>query len=207
MRDSVRLAFQGFTTRFEGALDYMYLDVLGLVTTGIGNLIDPIYTATGLPWVHRSDGSPAGRDQIILEWQRVKALQAWKGYGGGYFGDGAQIILTPEGVDALVDGKLMANEAILKRRFVLWEQWPADAQLGTLSVAWAAGPAWVAPNFDMAARALDFAGCRTECWLNDKGNPGLTPRNLANQSLFLNANSVQLAGGDFETLYYPGAPQ
>jgi len=185
----------------------MYLDVLGLVTTGIGNLIDPIYTATGLPWVHRSDGSPAGRDQIILEWQRVKALQAWKGYGGGYFGDGAQIILTPEGVDALVDGKLMANEAILKRRFVLWEQWPADAQLGTLSVAWAAGPAWVAPNFDMAARALDFAGCRTECWLNDKGNPGLTPRNLANQSLFLNANSVQLAGGDFETLYYPGAPQ
>ena len=80
----------------------------------------------------RSDGSPAGRGQIILEWQRVKALQAWKGCGGKYYGDGAQLILTPKGVDALVDGKLMANEAILKRRFVLWEQWPADAQLGTL---------------------------------------------------------------------------
>jgi hypothetical protein len=42
MRDSVRRAFIPFTTQCEGRLRYMDLDVKGLVTAGIGDLIDSV---------------------------------------------------------------------------------------------------------------------------------------------------------------------
>jgi hypothetical protein len=216
VRDSVRAYFRTFTERFEGSLPFMYLDVLGLVTTGIGNLIDPVSLALVLPWTHKADGSPATRDQVVQEWMRVKALQAWRGYGGKYYGDGAYLELTPGGVTCLVLDKLAQNEVILQRRFPDWEAWPADAQLGTLSIAWAAGPAWVAPHFDGFARNLDFqpiAGkpgdaaqdpsCRGEAWLKDDGNPGLRPRNLANRILFQNAAIQVQWSHPFDALSYP----
>ena len=46
MRPSVFAAFPGFITRFEGRLPFMYLDTKGLVTTGVGNLIDPLVPAS-----------------------------------------------------------------------------------------------------------------------------------------------------------------
>jgi hypothetical protein len=199
VRDSVLAIFPTFTSQFEGALPFMYLDVLGLVTTGLGNLIDPITLALRLPWVTRT-GAPATQDQITAEWAMVKGLQGMKFRGGGAFSSVTSLRLTDGGVRALVTYRLFQNEVVLKRRFVAWEQWPADAQLGTLSIAWAAGPAWVAPHFDMLARAGDWqpiAGppgdanadvtCRGEAWLRDVGNPGLRPRNLANKVLFQNA--------------------
>ena len=42
MYDDVRAAFLSFTTRLEGRVPYMYLDIKGLVTIGVGNLIDPV---------------------------------------------------------------------------------------------------------------------------------------------------------------------
>ena len=49
MRESVRRGFIGFSAPFEGRLHYMYLDVKGLVTTGVGNLIDSVGAAQALP--------------------------------------------------------------------------------------------------------------------------------------------------------------
>ena len=40
MRASVLAGALGFTARFEGRVDGMYCDVLGLVTTGYGDLIE-----------------------------------------------------------------------------------------------------------------------------------------------------------------------
>lgn len=64
MYQSVRDYFNTFQTKFEGYLPFMYLDVKNLVTTGMGNLIDPIGAASSLPWVHKSDGSPASPEEI-----------------------------------------------------------------------------------------------------------------------------------------------
>ena len=125
--------------------------------------------------------------------------------------------LSAASVASLTTQRLLKNEAYLARRWASWNDWPADAQLGAHSIAWAAGPAWVAPHFDAAVTVIPagFAVCagppgdanldvtkRGEAWLRDGSglvgpggcsadiNPGLRPRNLANKVLFLNASRV-----------------
>jgi hypothetical protein len=48
----------------------MYADVLGLITTGQGNLIDPKPAALALPWRNR-DGALASSAEISAEWDRI----------------------------------------------------------------------------------------------------------------------------------------
>lgn len=202
MRDSVRAYFRTFSEKFEGSVSIMYLDVKGLVTCAIGNLIDPVTLALLLPWAHRGDGTPATRDQVVAEWMRVKADPVGAARGWTHFVSSATLELTPGGVTCAILDRLATNEVFLKKRFPAWEDWPADAQLGTLSIAWAAGPAWVAPKFDGYARAMDFGGCAAESRLDDAGNPGLTPRNAANKTLFWNAEYSR-ATNQGDTLFYP----
>lgn len=205
MRDAVRQAFQAYTERFEGAVRWMYLDVRGLCTTAIGNLIDPIETALGLPFV-RPDGMPATRDEIATEWRRVKALQSMAKLGGYAFRNVTTLRLTPAGVVDIVDAKLDAVDKQLAARFSGYKDWPADAQLGTLSLAWACGAAFRFTRFEAAVSALDFDTAARESQMDATGNPGLRPRNAAQLVLFSNAARV-LAGGDYspETLYWPEA--
>lgn len=63
MHASARSAWQGFITKHEGNIGHMYLDTKGLVTIGIGNLIDPLSLATPLPFqfkIANRAGAPAG---------------------------------------------------------------------------------------------------------------------------------------------------
>jgi len=203
MRQSVRDAFRDFSTRFEGCLNFPYLDVLGLVTTGIGNLIDPVELALGLPW--EIDGAPATADQIRDGWHLVKNRQEKRGRGGWAFAQDSSLRLTPAGIDELLARKLDEVDAYLARRFSGYATWPADAQLGTLSMAWAMGPAFQFPKFAFAVEALDFTTAADECRMNAAGNPGLAPRNTANRLLFLNAAAVLAYGWDADTLWYPAA--
>jgi hypothetical protein len=217
IRDSVRAAFVGFTSHFEGCLPFMYLDVKGLVTTAIGDLIDPMSTALPLPWL-RKDGTVADHDEVVAEWQRIKSATSLARLGGGAFARLATLHLSPAGIESLVFERELLDDAYLEKRWSAFASWPSDAQLGALSCAWAAGPGWVAPRLDAAVAIPDFdlaAGkpgdanehpeCRGEAWLDDRGNPGLRPRNLANKVLFENAAVVASLPMiyDPDTLYYP----
>ena len=91
MRGAVRAAVLEFTARFEGSLPFMYLDfhhkgdgtLDPLVTTGRGNLIDPLGAALRLPWRLRPLGPcHAGADRL-----RVACNQGHDGarpHGRGY---------------------------------------------------------------------------------------------------------------------------
>jgi hypothetical protein len=185
----------------------MYLDVKGLVTTGIGDLVDRPQDVLGLPWVHQRTGLAASSQEIAQAWATVKGATTMTQMGGGAFAALTDLRLTQDGVAHLVDMRLDSNNIYLAKRWPDFELWPADAQLGTHSIAWAAGPGWMAPNFDRLARVQDWAGiagpegARGEFWLNDVGNPGLRPRNLANKALF--GNAAVSASTHPEILYYP----
>jgi hypothetical protein len=201
MRPVVRQTFVPFTAPLEGVIDHLYVDVKGLVSIGIGNLVDPIQLAMNLPMVH-VDGAPAGRDEIATEWLRVKnqpaddlgRTAAQLGYR--YSRRVTTLHLTPEGIDRLVGGKLAQNERILATAFPEWEEWPADAQLATLSMAWAVGPMFHSPNagkgyfpkLTAALRARDFRTAAVECFMPEEAHiSGLRPRNRANRVLYVNA--------------------
>src|SRR5713226_1332348 len=78
MFTSVQTAFRAFSEQFEGCVPHMYLDIKGLVTVGVGNLVDPVGLAQALPFRFKnkpgiaSPGAPATADQIAAEWQKLK---------------------------------------------------------------------------------------------------------------------------------------
>ena len=159
MRAAVRAAFVGFTKPFEGACRWMYGDVENLITTGFGDLIDPVSLAVVLPWLHRLTLQPATKTEIVQEWLRVKAAKALNRLGGGAYERMTTLILSDEAIASLVDQRLTMNDAYLARWFPGYVDWPADAQLGLLSMAWSMGPGFrpLFPRFSAACDALDFA--------------------------------------------------
>ncbi len=202
VKAAVLAAFVAFTGRFEGIVPFMYLDIKGLVTTAIGNLIDSPEAASALPWLH-ADGSPASRQEIADEWFAVKARQEMAPRGGLAFRAVTHLHLDAGGIAKVVSGKLAANAAYLLHRFPDFNAWPADAQLGILSMAWACGPGFHFPRFEAAIARRDWAQASVECHMNDAGNPGLRPRNLADAVCFMNAAAVDALGSDPEELHYP----
>ncbi len=192
MHDSVRQIFPQFSQTFEGYVHWMYLDIKGLVTIGIGNLIDPEELTTGLPFVDKTTGAPAGRAEILDEWRRLKANLELAQRGHRACEAVTRLRLSDDAIANLVRKRLAGNEEVLKRSFPAWDDWPADGQLGVLSLAWAVGaafsPKW--PKFTAACHRGDWLGAAEHGRLREAGNPGVVPRNAANALLFRNANAV-----------------
>ncbi len=204
MHASVLQAYPKFTENFEGFTTWMYLDRHepdGLVTTGVGNLIDPISSAYSLPW-KRPNGSLASRDEVTHAWQTIKARQDLKSQGGGIFQGLTDLRLDKEGVEMLFKNKLLQNENILRGRFQGYDFWPADAQMALLSMAWAMGANFKFPKFTAALNQLvpDFATAAAESHMQ---GVGIKERNEANRQLFLNAAKALKGGFDIEALYWP----
>jgi hypothetical protein len=214
---AVQSIFPTFSQQFEGRVAYMYVDVEQLVTVGVGNLIDPVAVAQTLPFRFKNQpginapGSPATPDQIAAEWQTIKNDLSLAARGYKACEPITQLELGDDAIDALIMDRLTKNESFLKRQpwFQNFETWPADAQLGLLSMSWAMGPGGPGafPQFRAACQNLDFKTAAAECKMNEAGNPGLIPRNQANVTLFSNAAVVLASGpqGSLQpsTLYYP----
>jgi GH24 family phage-related lysozyme (muramidase) len=197
MRPSVSAAFFDWSSRWEGATDFLYLDVLGLVTVGIGQLVDPYPLMGGLRFT-RADGSQATPSEVSQAWLATKGRQDLKMQGGGAFRYVTKIRATHNSLAAHANAKLARFETDLRATFPDWDTWPANAQLPTLGLCWAAGSHMFAkfPRLTAALRAQDWVTASRECHLNEAGNPGLAPRNKAQAALYLAAAS----GGCQDTL-------
>jgi GH24 family phage-related lysozyme (muramidase) len=203
VRQSVADAFPSFSRQYEGYTTWPYLDVKGLVTVGVGNLIDPMQEAIDLPW--QVDGQPATDDQIRAGWIAVKGSQA--GMVAAWYQSRSGLRLTDAAVDELVRSRAAQMDAVLARRFPSWASLCADAQLGTMSLAWACGPMFTFPRFEAALDRGDFTTCAFECQMGGTAaNPGIIPRNNVNRGLFFAAQRVTDQGLDPSGLHYNPYP-
>jgi hypothetical protein len=189
MHKSVETIWIQFSTRFEGIVSWMYLDVKGLVTIGIGNLIDPIGSCLTLPFRRFSDGQLATATEIRNEWNTIKSLKRLAVQGHRAARQHCKLYLGDSDIRTLVMSKLVEFELVLKGTFPRWKSYPADAQLAILSMAWAMGPYFTAkfPGFSKAVRGEDWVTAAKQCLMRTIGNPGLIPRNRANVKAFQTA--------------------
>ena len=199
MYASVRQFFPVFSQRFEGRIPWMYLDIKGLVTVGIGNLIDPIALALELPFRSRVTRAPASKDDIAAEWLAVKATTSLARKGASAAERIAKLELSAAAIDELVGRKLNEFYEIIKTKyFPEFDSYPADAQLAILSMAWAMGPyfprTW--PTFSRNVKDQNWVKAGNGCQMKEAGNPGVVARNAANKKLFFNAAVVKDRGSD-----------
>jgi hypothetical protein len=202
---SVVDAFLTFTTSFEGDELFMYTDAEGYVTTGIGNLIDPIGSALALPWKN-PDGSLASQGDITAAWNTVKT--AWPGVQSVNCASLTTIRLNADDVSRLVQGSFATAESTLRTVFPAYDSWPADGQMGILSGAWAMGAAAFRgfPQLQASLNATPprFADAAPPLALAHFRGVGIAGRIAANDVCFANADYVVQNGLDPSALYWPG---
>lgn len=205
MKPPVRAAWRRFNDPIEDVIPWMYQDKRGLITTGVGNLIDPVSTATPLPWMLGDRLATA--DEIRAEWQRVKDDKTLAQKGALAARHVTKLRLDPAGIDAIVTQRLLSNEQIVRSSHIFagWDDFPADAQLAVLSMSWALGPSFAGhwPRFGAACHAMAFDVAGGECKIDETGNPGVEPRNDANRLCFANAAKVMARGLDRGVLHWP----
>jgi len=206
MHQSVIDSWHAYSQPLEGRVNSLYLDVLGLVTTGVGNLVDPISLAERLPWT-LEDRTKADLAQLRADWHKLKdnaeyySKRHWR-----FARDATKVRLTDEAIDSLVASKRAEFETFLKSHYFReWDTFPADAQLGIMSMAWACGPGFPLKfaNFRRAVLAQDWTGAVASCKIREAGNPGVVPRNKHNRLCFANAALVKEHGLDPSQLYWP----
>jgi hypothetical protein len=221
IRQSVKDGWLGFTAPLEGeAVPHMYVDIIGLVTVAYGNLIDASQSGSARPWAPACvlpwrwpDGGLATVDQIKADWLRLKASEKeLRRRSLAVQAKFTTVRLTEDACKALVFDTLDKMAAHLQSaHFPDFASYPADAQLGLLSLAWAAGSDWPRkfPRCKAAVLARDWRVAVTEGQLSpiaaDKvtPNPGVIPRNKEQRLCFANAYGVEFAGTDPEPLHWP----
>jgi len=180
MNPETRNRFPHYIETFEGRCAWMYLDTKCLVTTAVGNLIDPLGQAIHYPW---QDGAEiATTAQVQAEWDKVKSLKSMSQQGGGAFARVTSLRLSEAFIDSLVNIRAVEMWHTLLDRWPDAEQWPWQAQLATLSMAWCLGPCFHFPRFDDFAKDQNWLGCMNECIIQHE-----SARNAANQELFAEA--------------------
>jgi GH24 family phage-related lysozyme (muramidase) len=104
---------------------------------------------------------------------------------------------------------LHKNEIQVKKAFPDWDNWPADAQLGALSMAWAVGAGFprIFKRFTASVNAGRWSAAAIECKIKEVSggvpNPGIIPRNRANALCFRNAAAAVDDDMPRETLVWP----
>lgn len=206
MRAAVRTAWIAYNDGLEGRLNFPYADVLNLITTGMGNKIDPVEDALKLPWCLIPSWRRATNDEVLKAWAAVKndPLSAKLGWTHALKIPENNIRLHEEHIDALIEQTLDAHDALLKKKFPLFEEWPADAQLAVHSMVWALGFGGFVSKFPKCCRALlasDFAGAAKECKMQPEAG-SLVVRNRLNFTLLHNAADCVEDEGDPEVLVW-----
>ena len=201
IRQSVIDIFPTFTAPLEGCVLWPYQDILGLVTIGYGCLIEPEALAAAIPyWL----GSPSP-SAVASEWNKVNALP--KAMNFARYKDACSLRLDQAGVNRLLQDRMGVFEGTLKHYFPAWDDFPADAQLAILAMAWACGAGFPKEftNFTGFVLKRDWANAARCAKIREDGNPGIYPRNLQVQLCLANAAAID--DGDYGTpaLYWPGA--
>lgn len=214
MHPQVKRTFPAWSAQFEGRVPYLYVDVKGLVTTGVGNLVDPVDSAVRLPWTVK--GQPAPKTLVRAEWGIVKRqAKEIPGHPKGlglkdlhhkFAGALTTIRLSEAAIDELVDTKAEEFVGFMRTHyFPEFNTYPADAQLALLSMAWALGPGfpqtWTVLRNAVIRR--DWGAAADYCKIKESGNAGVIPRNHANRFLFNNAAKVEAQGLPADKLWYP----
>ncbi len=202
MRDSVAAAFFGVNEPWEGWVPSPYPDQIGLVTVGLGNLVDPLPLFLAVDF-ERIGGGLANKTEKTYEFNRVKALKVPAGASRWRFAaKGATLHLPRAAGEFLVRAKLAGNEVHLRKLLANWDAMPADAQMFASSWAWAVGPGSRYPRMLAAMRAGDYLAAAAECTINpDRETVHL--RNIANRTMLRNAAYVVGEGMCLDALHYP----
>lgn len=141
----------------EGVISHMYLDTVGAVTVGVGNMLPNVAAAQQLRFVHRTTQAPASADEIAADFDAVRKQP--KGMLASRYLPHTKLELPAAAIDALLDVRLENFKRELRSKFAGFDDLPITAQFAVLDMAFNLGSHGVVskfPKFTKAVQSKDW---------------------------------------------------
>lgn len=150
---------------YEGSVSHMYLDSVGLVTVGIGSLLQRAEDAQKLPFMVRDSGAPANAEQILHEWELLAAMQQ-NNYAASYFKRFTDLELSDEAIAQQTIDHLEHFYDGLVREVDGFDDFPEASKKAIMDMTFNLGLNGVVrkfPKFITAFRNKEWAICKEQC--------------------------------------------
>lgn len=148
--------------RFEGVTTWMYRDIVGGVTVGVGKHLPADTDAAALPF-NDTAGRPASAADIKTAWAKVRA--ATLGKPADFYKQFSDVRMTDQGVADQLEKDLVQFEKQLKVLFKDYDKFPAKAQEGCMDMLFNLGFGTIKnkfPKFLAACEKMDWKVAATE---------------------------------------------
>jgi GH24 family phage-related lysozyme (muramidase) len=168
----------------EGVVSHMYLDTVGKVTVGVGNMLPDGRAAEALPFVDRVSSAPATAAEKRADFEAV--LRQPKARPAKLYKPHTKLILPDDAIWQLLERRVEGFERQLVGIFPQFPSFPETAQLALLDMAFNLGAGaldarW--PSLKQAALAQNWHAAELEC----NRSTSSRVRNNATRELFRKA--------------------
>jgi GH24 family phage-related lysozyme (muramidase) len=137
----------------EGSISHMYLDTVGKVTVGVGNMLPDVSAAKKLPFVDRSTKKKATDAEIEADFSSVKSQT--KGLIASSYKKHTKLDLPDMEIDKLLDERIAEFTRQLKLKFPKFDTYPITAQMAMLDMAFNLGVNGLVTKFPSMKKAID----------------------------------------------------
>lgn len=147
----------------EGEISHMYLDTVGAVTVGVGNMLPNVAEAQKLGFVDRKTLKAATKEAIKTDYDTVK--QQVKGLKASSYKKHTNLDLPANDISKLLDSRIDGFKKELKLKFSKFDTYPLTAQFALLDMAFNLGTNGLVtkfPSFKKAVEAEDWTTAAKE---------------------------------------------
>jgi GH24 family phage-related lysozyme (muramidase) len=151
---------------FEGIVPWMYLDTMGYVTVGVGEMLASAERAQALGFVD-GNSQPISPDAILAEYNRVSALPPAK--MAAFYRSPTSATLPHSAIDALLMQHLTFFDGQLNQQFASYSDFPNPAKLGLLDMIYNLGVTGLFkgyPTFMGYVQKQDWSNAALQCHRN-----------------------------------------
>lgn len=172
----------------EGNIPYMYLDTVGKVTVGIGNMLPSVGVACELAFVNRTTKNRATPAEITTDFQTVAAQP--RARLAQFYRQFTRLDLPDVQINELFRDRVAGFQQELRGSYPDYDSYPDSVQLAMLDMAFNVGTSGLRqtwPRLNTAIAARDWTTAAQEC-RRPQANP---TRNAATRELFEAARGAQ----------------
>ena len=137
----------------EGSISHMYLDTVGKVTVGVGNMLPNVSAAKKLAFVNRTTKKKATDTEKETDFNTVKKQP--KGRIASSYRQHTKLDLPTIEIDKLLDKRINEFKRGLKLSFPKFDSYPVTAQMAMLDMAFNLGVNGLVTKFPSLKKAIE----------------------------------------------------
>ncbi len=136
----------------EGSISHMYLDTVGKVTVGVGNMLPNVTAAQKLPFIVRTTKKRSTKDEIKTDFETVSKQR--KGLVASRYKTHTKLDLPDKDINTLLDARIATFKRELKLKFPDFDKYPITVQFALTDMAFNLGTNGVVTKFPSFTKAI-----------------------------------------------------